>query len=111
MTEEVARGRSPGLALLALVLLLGGGAWLYGRMQTDLAAFRAFCSATHAGETWEHVQARAAEHDWSFVRQSREGAQPEEWLARVEQWTYRAGCVVELSKGRVTRTRFAELPR
>ena len=54
---------------------------------------------------------RADAHGWAFVRQSREGADPQEWLARVEQWSYRAGCVVEVSKGRVRRTRFAELPR
>lgn len=111
MTDEVARRGSPGLAVLALVLLVAAGWWLYGRMKADFNAFEAFCGATHPGEPWEHVQARAAEHDWAFVRQSREGREPQEWLARAEQWSYHAGCVVEVSKGRVVRTRFAELPR
>ena len=92
--------------------MLGFAWWLRGQILNDYAEFKAFCGATHRGETWAHVQERAAPHDWAKVRQSREGALPEEWLWEREFFSYRAGCVVELdNQGRVLKTRFAELPK
>lgn len=107
MSDEYQRRRGPWLALVALLGLLGFGGWLRGQVVEDSRAFKGFCDATHPGETWEHVQERAAAKGWGFVRQ---GKQPEEWLCQVEMWSYRAGCVVTVAKGRVIATRFAELP-
>ncbi|MDP1830210.1 MAG: hypothetical protein Q8L48_43500 [Archangium sp.] len=121
MSDEYQRRRGPLLALVALLGLLGFGVWLRGRVIEDARTFKAFCDATHVGETWEHVQERAAAKGWGFVRQSktrtaaassgtlRETA-GDEWLCQVEMWSYRAGCVVTVAKGRVIATRFAELP-
>lgn len=108
--DEVLRRRAPFVALAAVVGVLGFGLWLKGQVSEDARAFQAFCSATHRGETWEHVQERAAAKGWGFVRQSPQGGPVEEWLARVELWSYHAGCVVTVARGRVTQTRFAELP-
>ncbi len=109
--DEAPRRGGPWLAVLGLGFLLSAGWWLRGQVLGDAATFKAFCGASHPGEPWQHVQDRAAEHGWGFVRQSREGQQPEEWLAEVDFWSYRAGCVVVLAKGRVVSTRFAELPK
>ena len=109
--DEVSRRRAPALALVGLAGLLAVAWWIRGRALDEYKAFAAFCGASHPGEEWSHVQARAAEHGWSFQRHSREGQQPEEWLSEYDFWSYRAGCVVTLSKGRVVRTRIAELPQ
>jgi hypothetical protein len=94
--------------LAPLLALLAAGLWLRAEITEDERAFRAFCSATHVGETWEHVQERAAANDWAFVRQSPQGKPTEEWLSQVELfWSYRAGCVVTVAKGRVIDRRFA----
>ena len=98
------------MALVAVVLVLGGAFWLRDRVMSDYRVFQGFCSATHVGETWEHVQERATAKGWVFVRQSPQGKPSEEWLAQVDFWSYRAGCVVVVAKGRVIGTRFAELP-
>lgn len=108
--DEVLRRRAPFAALAAVLLVLGGAAWLRSRVMEDYRAFQGFCNATHVGETWDHVQERAAAKGWGFVRQSPQGKPVEEWLAQVDFWSYRAGCVVVVAKGRVTGTRFAELP-
>lgn len=108
--DEVLRRRAPLLALAAVGCVLGFGLWLRGQVAEDARAFQAFCSATHPGETWEHVQERAAAKGWEYLRQSRQGGPVEEWLVRVEMWSYHAGCVVTVARGRVTQTRFAELP-
>ena len=108
--DEYQRRRGPWLALVALAGLLGFGLWLRGQVIDDSRAFQAFCNATHVGETWEHVQSRAAAKDWGFVRQSKQGQPSEEWLCQVDIWSYRAGCVVTVARGRVIATRFAELP-
>jgi hypothetical protein len=110
LNEEVSRRRAPVVALAAMLGMLGLAAWLRGRVMDDYRSFQGFCNATHVGETWEHVQARAEAKGWGFVRQSPQGRPPEEWLAQVDFWSYRAGCVVVVAKGRVTGTRFAELP-
>ena len=47
---------------------------------------------------------------WDFVRQNQRGGPVDEWLFRVELWSYHAGCVVTVAKGRVIQTHFAELP-
>lgn len=98
------------LALLPLAALLGVAWWIRAQVIEDSRAFKAFCDATHVGETWAHVQERAASKEWSFVRQSPQGRPTEEWLCQVELWSYRAGCVVTIAKGRVIEKRFAELP-
>jgi hypothetical protein len=110
VSDELQRRRAPFLALLPLLGLLGFGLWLRAQVIEDSRAFQAFCSATHVGETWEHVQERAAAKDWGFVRQSPQGKPTEEWLCQVELWSYHAGCVVTVAKGRVIDKRFAELP-
>ena len=99
------------LVVVVLAPMLAFGWWLRGQVLDDYAEFKAFCAATHRGEPWPHVQERAQAHDWSFVRQSRTGAEPEEWLSERDFLSYRAGCVVVLEKGRVVTTRFAELPK
>ena len=110
MSDEYQRRRAPFLALFPLIALLGVAWWIRSQVIEDSRAFKAFCDATHPGETWEHVQERAARKEWSFVRQSPQGRAPEEWLCQVEMWSYRAVCVVTLAKGRVVATKFAELP-
>ena len=110
MSDEYQRRRGPWMALVALLAVLGFGAWLRGEVIDDSKAFAAFCSATHVGETWEHVQERAATRGWGFVRQSPQGRPTEEWLCQVELWSYRAGCVVTVARGRVIDKKFAELP-
>ena len=110
MSDEYQRRRGPFLAVAALLAVLGFGLWLRGQVAEDARAFQAFCSATHPGETWEHVQERAAAKGWEYVRQNQQGGPVEEWLVRVEMWSYHAGCVVTVARGRVTQTRFAELP-
>lgn len=108
--DEVLRRRAPFMALVGIVGVVAIAAYLRHGFIEDYGAFEGFCGATHVGEPWEHVQERAAAKGWSFVRQSRAGAPKEEWLAQVELWGFRAGCVVELSRGRVVGRRFAELP-
>lgn len=98
------------MALVAIVGVLGLAGWLRGRVMADYRAFQGFCHATHPGEPWAHVQERAEAKGWGFVRQSPQGRPSEEWLCQVDLWSYRAGCVVVVEKGRVTGTRFAELP-
>lgn len=110
MSDEYQRRRGPFLALAALLGLLGFGFWLRGQVGEDARAFKAFCDATHPGETFEHVEERAATKGWGFVRQSKQGQPTQEWLCQVDLWSYRAGCVVTVAKGRVTGTRFSELP-
>lgn len=109
--DEVSRRRAPFLGVVGLVALLAGAWWMRSQALDDYERFRAFCGASHPGEEWGHVQARAAERGWGFQRHSREGERPEEWLAQYDFWSYRAGCVVTLDKGRVVRTRLAELPK
>ncbi len=108
--DEYQRRQGPWIAVVALLALLGFGMWLRGREIADGVAFQAFCNATHVGETWEHVQERAAAKEWGFVRQSKQGQPSEEWLCQVDMWSYRASCVVTVAKGRVIATRFAEPP-
>ena len=98
------------MAIVGLAGVLAFGLWLRSQVVRDSKAFMGFCGATHVGETWEHVQARAALKDWSFVRQSKQGQPSEEWLCRAEIWGYHAGCVVTVAKGRVIGSKFAELP-
>lgn len=101
--DEAARRRAPGLAIIGLVVLVAVAWWLRGRIVDRGHAFFAFCNATHAGETWEHVQARASSQGWPWVKQG-----PAEWLIEFDEWTYRAGCTVTLdANGRVLRTRTA----
>lgn len=109
--DEYQRRQGPWIAVVAIVAVLCFGLWLRGRVIDDAITFQNFCKATHVGETWEHVQERAAAHEWGFVRQSKQGLPSEEWLCRVEMWSYQAGCVVTVAKGRVIGTRFAELPK
>ena len=52
MSDEYQRRRGPWMALVALLAVLGFGAWLRGEVIDDSKAFAAFCSATHVGETW-----------------------------------------------------------
>ncbi len=111
MSDEAARRRVPFIAAAVLSSGLLAAAWLRGEVMNDYRAFKGFCSATHPGETWEHVKERGVLHDWLPSRHSREGAQPEEWMFVHEFFSYRAGCVVTLAKNRVVSTRFAELPR
>jgi hypothetical protein len=108
--DEALRRRGPFLVLIPLLVILALGLWLRSRVLEDYRAFQGFCNATHVGETWAHVQERASAKGWGFVRQSKQGLPSEEWLAQVDFWSYRAGCVVIVSKGRVIGTRFAELP-
>lgn len=108
--DEVLRRRAPFVALAAVGCVLAFGLWLRGRVTEDARVFQAFCSATHPGEAWEHVQERAAARGWGFVRQNQRGGPVDEWLCQVELWSYHAGCVVTVAKGRVTQTHFAELP-
>lgn len=108
--DEVLRRRAPFAALVGIVGVVALAWYLYRDILEDYRAFEGFCGATHVGEPWEHVQERAAAKGWSFVRQSRAGGPKEEWLTQVELWSYRAGCVVEISRGRVVAKRFAELP-
>ena len=110
MSDEYQRRRAPFLALLPLLALIGFAWWMRAQVIEDSRAFKAFCDATHPGETWEHVQERAAGTGCTFVRQSQQGRGPEEWLCQVELWSYKAGCVVTIAKGRVVNTKFAELP-
>lgn len=108
--DEVQRRHLP---LLAVAVLVVGGlaAWmLRGHVVDEYQSFRSFCSATRGGEPWQQVKDRAAAKGWEPVRQSREGAQPEEWLFTHEFSSYRVGCVVSLAKGRVITTRLGELP-
>ncbi|MFT3706058.1 MAG: hypothetical protein QM817_00185 [Archangium sp.] len=101
--DEVARRRAPGLAVIALVVLVAGALFMRSRILERYASFAAFCNATHPGEEWSHVQSRASAQDWAWVKQS-----PSEFLVEFEEWTYRAGCLVTLDgKQRVVRTRLA----
>ena len=108
--DEVPRRHVP--LLVVAVLVIGGlAAWSWrGRITDDYKSFKNFCSATRGGEPWTQVKDRAREKGWEPVRQSREGVQPEEWLFTHEFSSYRVGCVVSLSKGRVVTTRLGELP-
>ncbi len=109
MSDEYQRRRGPFLALLPLLVLVAVGFWLRGQLIEDSREFKAFCSATHVGETWEHVLERAAAKGWGFVRQSQQGKPPEEWLCQIELlWSYQARCVVTVAKGRVIDKRFAD---
>ncbi|MFO0594682.1 MAG: hypothetical protein U0228_05245 [Myxococcaceae bacterium] len=110
-SDEVARRRAPWLGVVPLVVLLAVAWFIRSQALEEYGRFKAFCSATHGGETFEHVKERASEHGWAFVRQSREGAEPQEWLAELNTWTYRAGCVVVLKQNRVVTTRLGELPK
>ncbi len=111
MDDEGHRRRGPWLVLVGLLPLLAFAWWLRGQVLGDATTFIAYCNATHPGEAWSHAQERAAAHEWTFVRQSPQGREPEEWLAQLDFWSYRAGCVVTVAKGRVVRTHFAELPK
>lgn len=111
MSDEVPRRRVPLLAAASLLVVFLAAAWLRGEVMDEYRAFKGFCSATHTGETWEHVKERGSLRDWVPSRHSREGAQPEEWMFVHEFYSYRAGCVVTLAKNRVVATRLAELPR
>jgi hypothetical protein len=104
------RLRVPLLALVGLAALLGAGWWLRGNLVGDRDAFHAFCNATRRAEPWPAVQQRAAAKGWSFVPQSPAGKVPQEFLAAVEVWGYRAGCTVVVKDGRVVETRYGELP-
>lgn len=109
--DELPRRRAPWLVVVVLLPMLGVAWWIRGQVVEDYQELKAFCSATHRGEPWPHVQQRADGHGWAFVRQSPQGRTPEEWLCERDFWSYRAGCVVVLEDGRVTGTRFAELPK
>ncbi|HEY0881356.1 MAG TPA: hypothetical protein VGD87_07490 [Archangium sp.] len=108
--DEVLRRRAPFAALAAIIVVIAGGVVLKNAISDRYGELKAFCSATHGGEPWPHVQERAAGKGYEFVRQSREGAKQEEWLTQIELGGDRAGCVVVLEKGRVVNTRFGELP-
>jgi hypothetical protein len=108
--DEVFRRRAPFAALAAIAFVLGLGFFLKDQISSRYRELKAFCSATHAGEPWPHVQERAAAKGYEFVRQSRAGEKREEWLVQLELGGDRAGCVVVLEKGRVVDTRFGELP-
>ena len=110
MSDEYQRRRVAWIAIVPLLGVLGMGLWVRSHVIEDARAFQAFCGATHVGETWEHVQERATTKGWGFVRQSKQGQPAEEWLCQAEMWSYKAGCVVTVAKGRVIATRFAELP-
>jgi hypothetical protein len=108
--DDRERLRLPALAVAALVALLAAGAWVRSSLIADRDAFHAFCNATRRAEPWSAVQARAAEHGWSFVPQSPSGQEPKEYLAQVELFGYRLGCTVVVKDGRVVDVRYGELP-
>jgi hypothetical protein len=108
--ENRERLRLPALAIAGLLALLAAGAWLRSSLVADRDAFHAFCNATRRAEPWPAVQARAAEHGWSFVPQSPSSQEPKEYLAAVEVFGYRLGCTVVVKDGRVVDTRYGELP-
>lgn len=109
--DERDRRSLPKLVVLVLVPLLGATWYLRNQVLEDHRTFIAFCRANHPGMPWREVLSRAATHGWSFVPQSAPGRQPEEYLAAVDMWTYRVGCVVTVKDGRVVRTRDNELPK
>lgn len=104
------RLRVPAIAIAGLVALLVVGGWLRSRLVDDRDAFHAFCNATRRAEPWTAVQARAAQHGWSFGPQSPSNREPKEYLSAVDVFGYRLGCTVVVKDGRVVETRYGELP-
>lgn len=114
--DEVLRRRAPLLALAGLGAVVGLGAYFRAGLVEDSQAFEAFCGATHVGEELEHVRERATSRGYGFSKHGSSGPPgtqrpgAESWLASAEFFGYRAGCTIEVVKGRVVSKRFAELP-
>lgn len=71
---------------------------------------RRFCQATHAGEPWSHVLDRARKIELEFQRANASQEKVEEYLAAKQSFSQRFGCRVFVEKGKVTDTRFGEMP-
>lgn len=98
------------LFLLGAVPMLWYGYTIYVERDEAAERLKSFCDATHGGESWPHVQERAARAGLSFVRANASTSKEEEWLAIKDAFTFRYGCRVTVVKGLVVKTSAGELP-
>jgi hypothetical protein len=97
-----------GIFLVGVVLVLAAAWHVYQSIEQAQQRMFTLCNTTRPAEPWPTVLQRTGR---TFERTTGADEQPERYFTVETAMGRRFSCSIEVSSGRVLRTRFAELPR